>query len=98
MARRLYKRHVTISDPATLAVIGTLAAYAAAVDLWLLYRGRLPISTVVRGNRALKACWLGLTAHLVFKLRYDPLTNVGRVIARFSDREVPSGTGVVIAS
>jgi hypothetical protein len=60
------------------AAIGAVVGVTAALDVRLLRRGRLAMSTVVRRSRVLRVLWLGLTAHLLAELRYDPLAMLGK--------------------
>lgn len=59
-----------------------LVATALAIDVLLIRRGHLPISSAVRQSRAARAVAAGLCAHLLFSIPHDPLSSLGRLVER----------------
>ena len=59
----------TVSHKCLTAVIAGIAG----ADVWLLRSGHLPLSTVIRKSKWLRAGIVYLAFHLLFDLPFDPL-------------------------
>jgi hypothetical protein len=60
---------------------GLILGQAAAVDIWLLRKGHLPLSTVCRRSWTGRLAVAVLAAHLALHVRHDPFSWLGGKIA-----------------
>lgn len=66
-------------EPALLAWAAILGG-AAVADVALIRAGHEPLSTVCRRSLFGRAVVVALAAHLVLRIKHDPLTALGRLI------------------